>query len=56
MKGYITHKTVKERPDGSHDFRLDLTRTYLDIAARQEPLGPEFERVWDEHIKELYEE
>lgn len=33
----------------------DLNNIFSDLAARQEPLGAEYTRIWNENIEELYE-
>ena len=37
------------------DFAAELARIYAELLARQEPLGPEFERVLADNIEALYE-
>ena len=37
------------------EFMLELIRIYREFAKGQEPLGREFEELWDKHASELYE-
>lgn len=36
-------------------FREQMREIYQDLAARQEPLGREFEQVIEDNIEDLYE-
>ena len=36
-------------------YRQQMQVVFASLAARQEPLGPDFERVWDENKLKLYE-
>ena len=37
-------------------FPQGLQETYQELSKDQEPLGEDFERIWDENIDTLYEE
>lgn len=48
-------------PENSPEMDLIIQRTqrdiadiFADLAARQEPLGAEFEAAWSENVEELY--
>ena len=34
----------------------EISEIFAKFAARQRPLGAEFDRVWSENVEELYEE
>jgi hypothetical protein len=36
-------------------FRAQMQAVYSDLLSDQEPLGPEFERVWNDNTDTLYE-
>ena len=36
-------------------FAQEIASIYADLAAKQEPLGREFEVVWDANVDQLYE-
>lgn len=37
------------------DFSTEVTSIYTNLLASQEPLGAEFEAIWDANIGQLYE-
>ncbi len=39
----------------SQDFADGIARVYASLLQGQEPLGVEFEAVWDAHVADLYE-
>lgn len=45
-----------KRPQKSvSEFYRDIAEIYIDLSARQEPLGAEFYAIWDANIDTLYE-
>jgi hypothetical protein len=43
-------------PPMTSDFNSKLTSIFTSLLASQEPLGSEFEAVWDAHLDQLYED
>ena len=39
----------------TEEFAQGLAEIYADLLERQEPLGAEFQKVWDENVDKLYE-
>jgi len=39
----------------SHDFAQDVAAIFASLSEGQEPLGAEFEAVWDENVDALYQ-
>ena len=39
----------------NEEFEAHLAEIYAELAKDQEPLGAEFESVWDAHTDDLYE-
>lgn len=39
----------------SHDFAQDVAAIFASLSEGQEPLGAEFEAVWDENVDTLYQ-
>ena len=39
----------------AQDFGLEIAAVYASLAEGQEPLGAEFEAVWDANVADLYE-
>jgi hypothetical protein len=39
----------------SHDFAQEVAGIFASLSEGQEPLGAEFEAVWDENVDELYQ-
>ncbi len=37
------------------DFAREIAEIYAKLLEGQEPLGPEFEAVWDANVRTLYE-
>ena len=42
-------------PDPTHSFEQTIAAAYASLADSQEPLGAEFEAVWDANVSQLYE-
>ena len=38
-----------------HDFAQEIAEVFASLSEGQEPLGPEFETVWDENLDILYQ-
>lgn len=57
--GYISRLMLGSKTSPGEDTlrKLGLTeiRLYMEFVADQEPLGPEFEAVWDANREKLYE-
>lgn len=47
-------QTVYKSSDAK-DFGQEIAAIYASLSSGQEPLGAEFEAVWDENVAELYE-
>ena len=46
---------LKDSPSPSIDFVGEITDFYSDLAESQQPLGREFEEIWDANAAYLYE-
>lgn len=38
------------------DYLISEHSLLQDLAAKQEPLGPDFEKAWSDNVEELYED
>ena len=43
------------KPENTREFAKDITSVFASLSEGQEPLGSEFEAVWDANLAELYE-
>ena len=43
------------KPENTHEFAKDIASVFASLSEGQEPLGSEFEAVWDANLAELYE-
>ena len=49
-------KTITfSKPKNTHEFAKDIASVFASLSEGQEPLGSEFEAVWDANLAELYE-
>lgn len=52
----ISNEEYEEKYANKKSFEQELREVYNDLSNGQEPLGEEFEKIWDENVDDLYEE
>lgn len=51
---FETSRAAEPKMD-RHDFAQEIARVFASLSEGQEPLGSEFEAVWDENLDVLYQ-
>ena len=53
--GFFENSLTFGKPSATQDFGQEIAAVYASLSGGQEPLGAEFEAVWDANVAQLYE-